>query len=417
MRHAMALVLSGGSGDRLSVLSAERAVSAIPFGGKYRIVDFVLSNCCHSEIERVSVLTQHAPTSLHDHLGSGRLWDLDRRGGGVEILQPFLTREHAGWYRGTADALAQNTDAIMASHAAQVLVLSGDHVYKMDYRDLFRAHEARAAAVTLAVTAVPPGERQRFGMVTVDRAGRVRQLEEKPKTTSARLASMGIYLFESEVLAECLRGHPVDLVLDVLRPLVEEGERVFAHEFEGYWDDVGTLESYYRANLDLVAPEPRLHLHDARWPILTRDEERPPVLMLTGAEVEDSLVANGCRVAGRVCRSILFPGVEVEAEATVVDSVVMQDTRILRGARVERAILDKFVRVGREAVVGSGADPRGDGVVASLTLAGKYAFVPERARVGRGAVLGVGTGPEDFVENQIRAGARVADHPAHADLR
>jgi glucose-1-phosphate adenylyltransferase len=411
-------VLSGGSGDRLSVLSSERAVSAIPFGGKYRVIDFVLSNCCHSEIERVGVLTQHAPTSLHDHIGSGRPWDLDRRGGGVRILQPYLTREHAGWYRGTADAVAQNWDLIEASRASQVLILSGDHVYKMDYRALFHTHEERGAAATLAVTTVAPSEVHRFGMASLDRSGRVHQLDEKPKATSARFASMGIYLFESEVLAEALRGHPVDLVLDVLRPAIESGQPVYGHGFEGYWEDVGTLPSYYRASLELLAPEPRLQLHDARWPILTRDEERPPVLTLPGADVESSLVANGCRVAGKVRRSILFPGVTVEPGAAVVDSVVMQDVRVGRGARVDRAIVDKFVQVGDAARVGEGEPPAGPEAsgVAGLTLVGKYALIPDRARVGRGAVLGVGTGPEDFVGNEVRAGTRIPDHPAHADL-
>ena len=415
MRYAMALVLSGGSGDRMSVLSAERAVSAIPFGGKYRVIDFVLSNCCHSEIERVGVLTQRAPTSLHDHIGSGRPWDLDRRIGGVSILQPYMTREHAGWYRGTADAVAQNWDRIEDSRVARVLVLSGDHVYKMDYRALLQTHEQNAAAVTLAVTPVPPGECHRFGMVTLGPDGSVRGLEEKPAATSARLASMGIYLFESEVLAEALRGHPVDLVLDVLRPLIEAGERVHAHEFNGYWEDIGTLESYYRASLDLLVPEPRLFLNDLRWPILTLDEERPPVLVLPGAEIEESLVANGCRVSGRVRHSILFPGVTVEAGAEIVDSVIMQDVLVGHGARVDYSILDKYVRVGGGAVVGDGDRPDGD-AIAALTLAGKYATIPDGSRVGRRVVLGVGTGPEDFTGNAVPSGTRVPDRPAHADL-
>jgi len=237
VQDTMALVLAGGRGASLSVLSAERAESALPFGGKYRVVDFVLSNCCHSGIVRVGVLTQHAPTSLHDHIGSGRPWDLDRRDARVFILQPFLTRESSGWYRGTADALAQNRELIEESRVRRVLVLPGDHVYKMDYRELARTHEERGARVTIAVTGVPAEETRRFGMVTLADGDRVIALDEKPPATASLLASMGVVLFDADLLLEALEKRPVDLTLDVLRPMIESGERVFAHPFRGYWDD------------------------------------------------------------------------------------------------------------------------------------------------------------------------------------
>jgi glucose-1-phosphate adenylyltransferase len=411
VRSVLALVLSGGGGERLSVLTAERAVSAVPFGGKYRIVDFVLSNCCHSGVQKVAVLTQHAPASLHDHIGSGRAWDLDRRGGGVQLLQPYMTREHAGWYRGTGDALAKNIDTITDSGAARVLVLSGDQVYKMDYRALLDTHERSGAVATLAVTTVTPTETWRFGMVTVDRNGRVRELEEKPASSSARLASMGIYLFDNEVLLDALRRQPVNLVLDVVRPLIEAGERVMAHEVPGYWEDVGTLSTYYRANLELLGRDPRLVLNDGRWPILTRDEERPPVKILSGAALDGSMVANGGQIAGTVRNSVLFPGVTVERGATVVDSVIMQDVVIGEGARVDRAIVDKYSRVGAGAVVGDG-EPSGRPELAwleGLTLIGKDVEVPAGARVGREAVMGVGSGPLDFHDNAVVAGTRIPD--------
>src|SRR5437867_2471423 len=293
----MALVLSGGGSEQLSVLTAERAVSAVPFGGKYRIIDFVLSNCCHSEIGKVGVLTQHAPTSLHDHIGAGRPWNLDHRTGGVLILQPYLTHSQVGRYRGTADAITHNWDVIEEQKPSRVLVLSGDHVYRMDYRALFQTHESQRATLTIAVARVPPDQSRRFGMAMLDRDGRLLSLVEKPERANTPFASMGIYLFEFEALGEVLRSRPVDLVLDVVRPMLESGERVYAHEFGGYWEDVGTVPTFYRANLELLAREPRLVLHDARWPILTRDEERPPVLLLDQATLEDSLVANGCRVA------------------------------------------------------------------------------------------------------------------------
>jgi glucose-1-phosphate adenylyltransferase len=402
----MALVLSGGGSEQLSVLTAERAVSAVPFGGKYRIIDFVLSNCCHSEIAKVGVLTQHAPTSLHDHIGAGRPWNLDHRTGGVLILQPYLTRSKVGWYRGTADAIAHNWDVLEEHRPSRVLVLSGDHVYRMDYRALFHTHERLRAALTIAVARVPPDQSRRFGMAMLDRDGRLLSLVEKPERASTPFASMGIYLFEFEALGEVLRGRPVDLVLDVVRPMLEAGERVYAHEFSGYWEDVGTVPTFYHANLELLAHEPRLVLHDARWPILTRDEERPPVLLHDHATLEDSLVANGCRVAGTVRHSVLFPGVRVEEDAEVVDSVVMADTVVRRGARVDRAILDKYVSVGEHAVVGHGEAPRGGELawLDGVALVGKDAVIPGGVRVGRASVIGIGAGREDFAAEELAAG-------------
>jgi glucose-1-phosphate adenylyltransferase len=413
MRQVMALVLAGGGSERLSVLTAERAVSAVPFGGKYRVIDFALSNCCHSEIQQVALLVQHAPTSLHDHIGAGRPWDLDHRGGGVMVLQPYLTRSHAGWYHGTADAIAQNWGLIEERTPERLIVLSGDHVYRMDYRALLRAHVESGAAATMAVTRVAPEQSRRFGMATVERDGRVTALEEKPERASTPFANMGIYVFEPGVLAERVRHRPMDVVLDIVRPMLADGARVHAHVFEGYWEDVGTVGSYFRANLEAVGPDPRLVLHDPTWPLLTRDEERPPVVLGGHAVIEDSLVANGCRVDGTVRRAVLFPGVSVASGAVVEDAVVMQDVRIEAGARVERAILDKCVRVCERAVVGCGDVPAGPewAWLEGLTLVGKDATIPAGARVGRAAVVGIGAAPQDFPDGALAAGAVTASHP------
>ena len=412
MSDAMALVLSGGGGERLSVLSAERAVSAVPFGGKYRIVDFVLSNCCHSGIEQVGLVTQHVPTSLHDHVGAGRSWDLDRRSGGILILQPYQTRSQAGWYRGTADALAQNWESIEERRPARVLVLSGDQIYRMNYRALIATHVERRAALTMAVTRVPPEKTRRFGMATLDRDGRLLNLVEKPERAATPYASMGIYVFEYEVLGELLRPRPVDLVLDVVRPLLQSGERVYTHEFSGYWEDVGTVAAYYQASRELLSSDPRLVLHDPRWPILTRDEERPPVLLLDGALLEDSLVANGCLICGTVKRSVLFPGVRVERGATIEDSIVMADATIGADARLDRAILDKYTRIGERAVVGHGPIPREAEAawLEGLTLIGKEAHVPAGARIGRATVVGVGATAGDFAGGELPPGSRTPNH-------
>src|SRR5436309_4614789 len=411
----MALVLAGGGSERMSVLTSERAVSAVPFGGKYRVVDFVLSNCCHSQVRQLGILVQHAPTSLHDHIGAGRPWDLDHREGGVLVLQPYLTRSQTGWYRGTSDAIAQNWDLIRDRSPERLLVLSGDHVYRMDYRALLETHVRAGAAATLAVTRVPPDQTRRFGMATVGREGRVTALEEKPERAATPFANMGIYVFDSAVLDEALKGRPVDLVLDILQPMLAAGRRIWAHRFEGYWEDVGTVGSFYRANLDAIGAQPRLELYDPAWPLLTRDEERPPVLVHEGATIEDSLVANGCRVAGEVRRSVLFPGVTVEPGAVVRDSVVMQDTRIEAGARVERAILDKLVRVGARAMVGWGEAPGGGehAWLEGLTLIGKDAQIPPGARVGRSAVVGIGAGEMDFTGGELEPGAATASRARH----
>ncbi|MEO5987527.1 MAG: glucose-1-phosphate adenylyltransferase family protein [Candidatus Eisenbacteria bacterium] len=409
MRRVLALVLSGGGGERLGVLSAERAVSALPFGGKYRVIDFALSNCCHSHLGLVGVLAQHAPASLNDHIGAGRPWDLDRRSGGVYILQPYQTRSHTGWYRGTADAITQNKDWIEERQPRLVLVLSGDHVYRMDYRIMLDEHDRSGARVTMAVTPVPASETTRFGMVTMDSACRVVAIDEKPAMTKGTHANMGVYVFEWELLREMLRSRPVDLVLDVLRPMIEAGEKVQAHEFSGYWEDVGTIASYYRANLDLVQAKPRLELHDTRWPILTRDEERPPVLLADHAHVEDSMLANGCRIAGTVRRSILFPGVRVAQGAEVTDSVVMADTTIETGARVSHAILDKYVRVGENASVGEGdgSGPRELDWLAGLALVGKDSWIPPGGRMRRPSAIGIGGRFEDFVDGVLPPGTVV----------
>lgn len=418
MRDTLALILSGGGGERLGVLCAERAVSALPFGGKYRVIDFVLSNCCHSGVRDVAVLAQHAPASLNDHIGAGRPWDLDRRTGGIVILQPFQTRSHAGWYRGTADAIAQNWDWIAERSPDRVLVLSGDHVVRMDYRPLVREHIERGAAVTVAVTRVPASEANRFGMVTVDRSGRIRALEEKPERTDAALANMGIYLFDTAHLGEMLRSRPVDLVLDVLRPRVGAGLPIYAHEFSGYWEDVGTVASFHRANLELVRTQPRLGLHDSRWPILTRDEERPPVWMGGSASVEESLVANGCRIEGWVERSILFPGVHVGPGARIRDAVVMADTRIEAGAVVEHAILDKYVRVGEGAHVGAEPAVAVSGLedLAGLCLVGKDSWVPPHGRMERPASIGIGGRHEDFPGGVLPAGASVTSRRWYEEM-
>jgi glucose-1-phosphate adenylyltransferase len=396
VRRVMAMVLAGGRGEGLGVLSVPRAAPALPFGGKYRVIDFTLSNCVHSEIFKVALLTQHQPTSLVEHIGAGRPWDLDRLDGSVQVLQPFVRRERSLWYRGTADALAQNSNAIENANVQHVVVASGDHVYLMDYSQLVAAHEESGARITIAVTAATPGRGARAGMVALDDQDRVRRFVEKPGVeTDLRWASMGLYVFDAGFLLRALGElDGPDLVFDLLLPAIEAGERVQAFRFPGYWEDVGELDTYYRASRELLSERPPLRLDDPRWTVLTRNEERPPARFGEEARVTNSLVAAGARVDGEVTRSIVFPGSWIEEGSVVEDSIVMQDAWIGKGARISRAVLDKDVIVGEGAVVGEpagGADPvteDGRGLVA----VGKEAVVKAGAVLRSGAVVPVGGG-------------------------
>jgi len=411
MRQTVCMILAGGQGHGLGVLTQHRPASAMPFGGKYRVIDFCLSNCANSELIRVAVLTQYAPVSLNDHIATGATWDLDRRDLGVKLLQAYGRRQEALWYRGTADAIGQNLNVLENWGARWVIVCSGDQVYKMDYAELVRAHRESGCPATMVVTPVPEWDRSRFGIVSLDGAGRVADIEEKPAAPRGDLANLGIYVFDARLLYERLApgGEAKDIVLDVILPLVREGRAVNGHVFDGYWDDIGTIDSYFRANMELLATRPRLVLADPDWRIYTPSEERPPVKVARGAEVTRSLVANGAVVRGRVIDSILFPGAVVEEGATVESSIIFSDAVIGRGARVDLAILDKRVQVGAGAIVGHAhADRSETGAVgSSIVTAGKNAVIPAGARIGRRSSLDVGVRPEDFPGLDLPPGTRV----------
>jgi glucose-1-phosphate adenylyltransferase len=412
----MAMILAGGESPALSVLTALRSEAAVPFGGKYRIVDFTLSNCVNSGIFDVAVLTQYEPRSLNEHIGVGRPWDLDRTSGGLRLLQPYQSRRTArgAWQEGTADALRFNLDTIPRG-ADEVLILAGDHIYKMDYRPLLALHRARGADVTMAVRTVPGFEAYRFGMVSVDPDDRVVDYEEKPRRTRSTLASMGIYVFRREALVEALtsgagRKHH-NLGGEALPALVESA-RVYAYPFHGYWADVGTVQAYYEANMALLAETPALDLYDPDWVIHTRSEERAAALLGPEARVEGNLLCDGCRIEGTVIRSVISPGVHVAAGATVRDAIVMTDAAIEAGATVERAILDKRVRVSQGAVVGWGDDNTAnrnwpDRLNTGLVLVGKSATIPAGVKVGRNVVVFPRAGAREFAGEAIASGETV----------
>ena len=414
MDGVLAVVLAGGAGERLSCLSAIRSKPAVPFGGKYRLIDFSLSNCLNSNIADVLVLAQYNPRSLIDHIGTGRPWDLDRmRGGGIKILQPYMSRGHSGWYMGTADAVRYNLHEIDQDGAELVLVLAGDHVYKMDYGPMIAAHRRTGAAVTVAVRTVPLAEASRMGILSLDAEGRVTDWEEKPAVPKSDLASMGVYVFTRAALHEWLDELRSDFGRDVIPAMLAGGASVFGHRFDGYWRDVGTIEAYWAANLDLTALVPPLDLFDRSWLVHTRSEERSPAKMGPDAIARHSLISHGCIVNGTVLNSVLSPGVRVYDGAVVRDLVVLLDSEIGPGAVVDKAIIDKFVEVGAGAVVGFGDDLETPNVDepeylrTGITLVGERARIPAGTRIGRNCLIEPSVVESDFPGPVVQSGASV----------
>jgi glucose-1-phosphate adenylyltransferase len=418
-RDLYAIILAGGVGSRLSILSQKRAKPAVPFGGKYRIIDFTLSNCVNSGIDDVGILTQYRPMSLNEHIGNGKAWDLDRMTGGVTLLQPFLGRQTGDWYLGTADAVYQNLDQIQRRNVEHVLVLSGDHVYKMDYQRMIRFHREKGADVTIAVTGVPWELTSQFGIVDMDGESRIVSFVEKPEKAPSNLVSMGVYVWRSRALIDrltadaSLPGSQHDFGRNVLPAMIPEG-KVFAYRFNEYWQDIGTLDAYYEANLDLVSEKPSLDLYDARWKIHTPSAERPPAKFGQGGSSVQSLIANGCIILGRVERSVLFPGVFVGQGATVTDSIVMNDTRVEAGAVVNRAILDKNIKVGERCELGFGpADTPNQAfpslLHSGLIVAGKGGVIPPDTRVARNCCLAADIDEQDFPGREIAAGSLIGE--------
>ncbi len=416
MKRVVALVLAGGQGDRLSVLSEERAKPAVIFGGRYRIIDFALSNVVNSGITRVGVLTQYRPRSLNDHIGIGRPWDLDRTGGGVTLLQPYLGRESSDWYRGTADAVAQNIYFLEETRAELVLILAGDHVYKMNYDDLITFHFAAGADVTVPLYQVPMNEAHRFGVLTTDDNHRIVEFDEKPRQPKSNLISMGIYCFNRRALVDRLIADAQreesshDFGHDIIPAMMANGMKVFGYPFEGYWRDVGTIESYYDGNMDLLEDLPELNLYDRDARVHTRVTEYPPAKIGRRAYTSRSLIDRGCIVNGHVEHSVLSPGVYVEEGAVVRDSIIFDDTRIESGAIVNRSIVDKEVLVNKNAYVGYGDDlspnrDRPDILDCGITIIGKRAKVPAYVRIGRNCVIGPNVIAEGLIDGTIPSGA------------
>jgi len=414
----MAVILAGGEGERLSILSAERAKPAVPFGGKYRIIDFTLSNCVNSEIDDVVVLTQYNPRSLNDHIGLGRPWDLDRNRGGVKLLQPYISRGRvADWYRGTADAVLRNMNVIEHDASDTVVVLAGDHVYKMDYQPFVAAHRRRRADVTIAVRRVPLAEASRMGILALDDADRVTEWQEKPKQPKSDLASMGVYVFSKKALRRWLSEDRPDFGRHVIPAMLEAGARVFGYRYNGYWQDVGTIQSFWECNMALLEDDAELDLNDKDWVIHTRSEERAPAKVGPTAQVHRSLISHRCVINGTVVNSVLSPGVRVDVGAVVRDSIVMFDSVIRSGAVVDRAILDKEVVVGQGAIVGDGPFPdkpnkrEPERLNTGITVVGKRSVIPRGSRIGRNVKVAADIRSADFTRRLVRSGESVEPRP------
>ncbi len=357
-KRCVAMLLAGGQGSRLGVLTRQVAKPAVPFGGKYRIIDFPLSNCVNSGIDVVGVLTQYRPLELNAYIGSGAPWDLDLSSGGVYVLPPYHTGKTGEWYRGTANAIYQNLEFAKQYNPDFVLVLSGDHIYKMDYSEMIAHHVQHKAAATIAVRQVPWEEASRFGIMNTDADDNITEFEEKPKKPKSNNASMGVYVFSFDKLNAYLTADEKnpkssnDFGKDVIPAMLAAGERMTAFTFNGYWKDVGTIESLWDANMDLLEEPVPLDLHDSKWRIYARNIGMPPHYVAKGGAVLDSLVTEGCQVSGSVTHSVLSANVTVEAGAQVVDSVIMPSARIGKGAVIKRAIIAEYAQIGPNAVVG-----------------------------------------------------------------
>lgn len=362
-QQCVAMLLAGGQGSRLYALTEKTAKPAVPFGGKYRIIDFPLSNCVNSHIYTVGVLTQYQPLVLNEYIGNGQPWDLDRMQSGVMVLPPYQGKDGADWYKGTANAIYQNLDFIRRYDPDYVLVLSGDHIYKMDYAAMLREHKKNGADCTIAVLNVSLEEASRFGIMNTDEDGRILEFEEKPAHPKSTNASMGIYIFGRELLEKYLIADEADpnssndFGKNIIPAMLADGCKMYAYPFEGYWKDVGTIASLWEANMDLLGDEPEFDLRDKNWKIYSRNAAMPPHHVGEKAKISNSLITEGCDIEGIVENSILFSGVKIERGAYIKDSIIMSGVTVKEGATVNYSIIDENCELGRGCVIGRTRNP------------------------------------------------------------
>lgn len=415
MRKTLAIILAGGKGDRLAELSKRRAKPAVPFGGRYRLIDFTLSNCVNSGIFNVVVLTQYRPRSLASHIGIGRPWDLDRSYGGVELLQPHLGRSDSAWYKGTADACYQNRHYIADRHSDYILVLAGDHVYAMDYNRLRQVLEFRQADLVVATLRVPRADATRFGTLDLAPDGRIVGFEEKPPVPKSDMVSMGIYLFKREAFFKAMALVPrgmTDFGQHIIPALIGD-LRVYCYIFEDYWRDVGTVDAYFDAHMDLVTELPEFNLYDTDWPFRTATRDFAPARFHGAAASARALVAEGCDIHGTVRDSVLFPAVHVGHDTIIESSIIMDECRIGDHCRLHRVVIDKETTVGDGSVLGHGDDYTPNTyypkyLTSGLVVIGRESVLPPGLRLARNACVEVGARPADFEGLDIGPGGFIA---------
>lgn len=414
-KEMIAMLLAGGQGSRLGVLTSDVAKPAVAFGGKYRIIDFPLSNCINSGIDTVGVLTQYQPLRLNTHIGIGIPWDLDRNNGGVTVLPPYEKSDNAEWYTGTANAIYQNIKYIEGYDPDYVLILSGDHIYKMDYEAMLDLHKQNQASVTIAAMPVPIEEASRFGIVVTDDNGQITEFEEKPENPKSNLASMGIYIFSWPVLREALitmkDQNGCDFGKHIIPYCHENGERIFAYEFNGYWKDVGTLGSYWEANMELIDLIPEFNLYEEFWKIYTKQNQIEPQYIAASASVKKSITGAGNEIYGKVENSVLGAGVVVEEGASVVDSIIMKNTVIKKGARIEKAIIAEDCVIGENTKVGVGesAESKLSAKIYAFDLAvvGENSTIPANVEIGKNTAIRGETTEEDFPQGKLESGGYI----------
>lgn len=411
-KEMIAMLLAGGQGSRLGVLTSKVAKPAVAFGGKYRIIDFPLSNCVNSGVDTVGVLTQYQPLRLNTHIGIGIPWDLDRNIGGVTVLPPYEKSTNSEWYTGTANAIYQNLEYMESYNPEYVLILSGDHIYKMDYEVMLDFHKANNAEVTIAVMPVPMEEASRFGIMIADENHRITEFEEKPEHPRSNLASMGIYIFNWKTLKEALIAMADQPALDFGKHVIpychEKGAPLYAYEFTGYWKDVGTLSSYWEANMELIDIVPEFNLYEEYWKIYTKSEIQPPDYIAADSVVERSIIGEGSEVYGEVYNSVIGCGVTIGKGTVIRDSIIMNQTQIGEGCEINKAIIAENVVVGNQVKLGVGEEAENDTAPHiynhGLVTIGEKSVIPDGISVGKNSVISGVTAAADYEDSQLASG-------------
>lgn len=416
-KEIIALLLAGGQGSRLGVLTKKSAKPAVLFGGKYRIIDFSLSNCTNSGIDTVGVLTQYQPLKLNSHIGIGKPWDMDRMNGGVTILSPYMKESSGEWYKGTANAISQNIDYVDKLDPEYVIILSGDHIYKMDYSDMLAFHKKNGAEATISVISVPYEEASRYGIMNTNEDGRIYEFEEKPKNPKSTLASMGVYIFTWGILREYLMEDELDqnsehdFGKDIIPRMLAEGRSMWAYNFVGYWRDVGTIQAYWESNMELTKRVPEFNLYDQEWKTYTPNPVKPPHYIGPTGSAKTSIVAEGCMIFGRVRNSVLFPGVIVGEGTLIENSIIMSNTHIDKNCSLDHCIIGENVLIGQNVMIGTGDNipntHKPNIYYSGITVVGERADIPEGTNIGKNVMIDMNAHQYDFCSVNIPSGSSV----------